>query len=118
MSINPFESIDVRLSKIESILKDLKTKPKSTSNKNLTVAEVAIKINVSKQSVWNYIKKGIIPATQVGRKYLIKEQDLETIITEVKSLKYKRDVEFFRFKSHKRFTIKFYRNWRGEGIPV
>ena len=72
MSINPFESIDERLSNIESILKDLKSKPKTISNKNLSVAEVAERINVSKQSIWNYIKRGTLPATQIGRKYLIK----------------------------------------------
>jgi len=35
-------------------------------------------------------KKGLLPASKIGRNYIIKRQDLDNALKEVKSLKYRR----------------------------
>lgn len=89
---NPFETINQRLSNIETLLLDIKHKPKEEEkSENLTVKEVAEILKVSEQTVHNYIKKGVLVAQKVGRILLIKRADLDNALTEVKSLKYKRN---------------------------
>ena len=88
---NPFEAINQRLSNIESLLLDIKHKPEPEDKpENLTVKEVAPLLKVSEQSVIKYIKKGLLPAKFIGRRYLIARIDIEAALQEHKSLKYKR----------------------------
>ncbi len=88
---NPFEALNNRLANIETLLLEIKHKPiEEEKPENLTVKETAEVLKVSEQSVHNYIKKGFIPAQKVGRVLLIKRADLDSSLTEVKSLKYKR----------------------------
>ena len=87
---NPFEAINQRLSNIETLLLDLKHKPKEEKPENLNVKQTAQLLKVSEQSVHNYIKKGLFPAQKVGRVLLIKSTDIEAALVDVKSLKYKR----------------------------
>lgn len=88
---NPFEAINKRLLNIETLLVDLIASPQREENsENLTVKEVANLLKVSEQSIHNYIKKGFIPAKKVGRFLLIKRDELEDSLREVKSFKYKR----------------------------
>lgn len=88
---NPFETINQRLSNIESLLLEIKHKPiEEEKPENLTVRETAELLKVSEQSVHNYIKRGVLPAQKVGRILLIKRVDVENSLKEVKSLKYKR----------------------------
>ena len=90
--INPFEILNERLANIETLLLDIKHKPEEEEkSENLTVKETAEVLKVSEQSVHNYIKRGLIPALKMGRILLIKREDLDNALTEVKSLKYKRD---------------------------
>ena len=56
-----------------------------------SVKEVANLLSVSELTVYNYIKKGIIPSTKINRKHLINRVDLEESIKDVKSLKYRRN---------------------------
>ena len=56
-----------------------------------SVQEVSKLLSVSELTVYNYIKRGIIPSTKISRKHLIKRTDLEEAIKDVKSLKYRRD---------------------------
>ena len=89
---NPFETISERLSNIENLLLELKHKPiEEEKSENLTVKETAEFLKVSEQSVHNYIKRGTLKAQKVGRILLIKRVDLDNALTEVKSLKYKRN---------------------------
>lgn len=89
---NPFDILNERLANIETLLLEIKHKPiEEPKPENLTVKETAQVLKVSEQSVHNYIKKGYLPAQKVGRVLLIKRTDLENALTEVKSLKYKRD---------------------------
>jgi len=79
-------------SMMEDVIDDkLSSLKKGDTEKNITVQTCAELLNVSEQSVWNYIKRGLIPAKKVGRKYLINQRDLENALKEVKSLKYRRD---------------------------
>ena len=88
---NPFELLNERLSNIETLLLEIKHKPEENEKpENLTVKETAEVLKVSEQSVHNYIKKGLIPAQKLGRVLLIKREDLDNALAEVKTLKYKR----------------------------
>lgn len=90
---NPFQELDERLVKIETLLVKVlnTTTKKEEKEENLTVKETASFLKVSEQSVHNYIKKGYIKAQKVGRVLLIPRKDLEQSLSEVKSLKYRRD---------------------------
>jgi excisionase family DNA binding protein len=56
----------------------------------ITVQEAAVRLKVSKLTVRNYIKKGLIEARKVGNRVLIDTKSIEIALAEVKSLKYKR----------------------------
>jgi excisionase family DNA binding protein len=75
------ESINNKLSSLQ--------KEKETKG-TITVQEAAKYLNVADITIHNYIKKGIIPAQKVGRKYIIKQTDLDNSLSDAKSLKYKR----------------------------
>ncbi|TYC14796.1 helix-turn-helix domain-containing protein [Bizionia gelidisalsuginis] len=78
---------------VQQPIEDLKTsinelvKP---SKKNFTVKEVAVHLNVSELTVRNYIAKGFIRADKIGRRVIISSENLESALSEVKSLKYRR----------------------------
>ena len=59
-------------------------------SENLSVKDAAIFLSVSELTIRNYIKKGTIPAKRIGNRILINRAKLESILKEVKSLKYKR----------------------------
>lgn len=89
---NPFLSIQEELSSIKNLLLELKNKPvEEPKSENLTVQEASELLKVSEQSIHNYIKKGYIPAKKLGRIYLMKREDIEASLKDVKSLKYRRD---------------------------
>lgn len=75
------EKIDEKLSQIFSDKRKEKISPD----------EAAEELGVTTQTIYTYIKKGILPASKAGRKLLIKREDIEAILREVKSLKYRRD---------------------------
>ncbi|MEO2059401.1 MAG: helix-turn-helix domain-containing protein [Mesonia sp.] len=62
----------------------------SQTRGTITTQEAAKILNVADITIHNYIKKGILPAKKVGRKYIIKESDVQKALSEVKSLKYQR----------------------------
>lgn len=65
---------------------------KSNKPENLSVQSCAKLLSVSELTIYSYIRKGIIPAKRIGRKYIINSTELENVLKEVKSLKYKRNV--------------------------
>ncbi|MCR8666231.1 helix-turn-helix domain-containing protein [Aestuariibaculum sp. M13] len=78
------------------IVKDLKKELELILNvkaetTNYSVQEVADLLGCSVVSVYNYIKRGSIPAYKLSRRYIIKKSDLDNVLKEVKSLKYRRD---------------------------
>jgi excisionase family DNA binding protein len=56
----------------------------------ITVQEAAVRLKVSKLTLRNYIKRGLIKARKVGNRVLIDTKSIEKALAEVKSLKYKR----------------------------
>ncbi len=87
---NPFQKIEERLSGIEDLLSQLYAKSNEEEETFLNVKEAAKFLNVSEQSIHNYIREGKIPAKKVGRPYLISKSNLLNELGEVKSLKYQR----------------------------
>lgn len=76
---------------IESVIEDrLTTFLKTKEPENLTVQETAKLLVVTELTIHNYIKKGLVPASKIGRRIVIKRVDIENALSEVKSLKYKR----------------------------
>lgn len=47
----------------------------------LTVAQVAAILHVSNQTVWDRIKAGRLPAIKEGRRYLIKQRDVDDYLS-------------------------------------
>jgi excisionase family DNA binding protein len=45
-------------------------------NELLTVAEVADYLRVSRVTIWRWCQQGIIPASQIGRNWRIRRDDL------------------------------------------
>lgn len=74
----------------EMIVADLKVEIekivlKSTKPEYYSVQDVSKLLKVSNLTIYNYIKKGILPASKVGRKIQIKGLDVEDALKEVKS---------------------------------
>lgn len=63
---------------------------KEKEPENLTVQSCSKLLGVTELTIHNYIKKGILPASKIGRRIVIKRKDIDKALTEVKSLKYKR----------------------------
>lgn len=58
-----------------------------------SVAEVAVMLGVSRITIFNKIKSGILRATKVGRAYVIPREELDVILGESLSDKQKKDIE-------------------------
>ncbi|MCA0349063.1 MAG: helix-turn-helix domain-containing protein [Bacteroidetes bacterium] len=79
------------ISIIETVIEDKLTSLKEDEgNENLTVQQTAKILGVTELTIHNYIKKGFIPASKIGRRIIIKSSELDKALNEVKSLKYKR----------------------------
>lgn len=79
------------ISIIETVIEDKLTSLKEgEGNENLTVKQTAKILGVTELTIHNYIKKGFIPASKIGRRIIIKSSELDKALNEVKSLKYKR----------------------------
>ncbi|MFL0143645.1 helix-turn-helix domain-containing protein [Tenacibaculum maritimum] len=88
---NPFETIHSEITELKDLVIQLLNKPKEDlSNKLYTINEAATLLRVDRQSIRNYIDKGHIKATFIGRRILIPHNELYDSLNEVKSLKYKR----------------------------
>ena len=51
-----------------------------TNQKYVTIPELARLLGVSRIAIYNRVKKGQIPATKIGRTYVITDQTIETIL--------------------------------------
>ena len=90
MNSNPFETIDIRLSNIESILQNFNIKPKETENRLHSVKSLASFSGVHELTIRNWISEGKIEAKRIGGRIFIDESQFIKGLEEVKSLKYKR----------------------------
>ena len=57
----------------------------------LTVKRIAHELGYSELTIHNWRKSGILKSKKIGRRVYILRKDLNSALTEVKSLKYKRD---------------------------
>ena len=80
------KSVNNQLSDLTRLIKAKINPPKT----NLSVKEVAKKLNVTELTIRNYITRGLIKADRIGRRVLISSIELEKSLSEVKSLRYKR----------------------------
>lgn len=87
---NPFETLEARLSNIESLLFEIKNKEVKTESKLFSVAQLAKYAGVSELSIRNWILEGKIEAQRIGRRIFIDQKQFDEGLQEVKSLKYKR----------------------------
>jgi excisionase family DNA binding protein len=71
-------------------LQELINSKLNPQKKNITVKDAAKRLNVTEDTIRNYIKKGTIEASKIGRRIVINLESLENSLNEVKSLKYKR----------------------------
>ncbi|MCB0191126.1 MAG: helix-turn-helix domain-containing protein [Anaerolineae bacterium] len=55
-------------------------KEQSLKNEVLTVKEVANYLRVSRVTIWRWCKQGVIPASQVGRSWRIRRDDLVQVL--------------------------------------
>lgn len=46
----------------------------------MTVEDVATALHLSEQTVWRYVREGKIPASKIGRRYLIAESAIEALL--------------------------------------
>ncbi|WP_053992820.1 helix-turn-helix domain-containing protein [Mangrovimonas sp. TPBH4] len=77
--------------RLEGIIdRKLSSLAESDPNEKLSIQSVSKELGVSRLTVHNYIKRGLIPASKIGRRVVIRRRDLEGALSEVKSLKYKR----------------------------
>ena len=62
----------------------------TSEDKKRTIDSVAVEFSVDPLTVRNWIKKGIVPASRIGRRIYILQKDLDKALSDFKSLKYKR----------------------------
>ncbi len=88
---NPFEAIEKRLERIETLLLDIKELKKQEERpKVFSIKQLAEHCGVAPGTVRNWITMGKLKATTIGRRIFIHEDQFEGALSEVKSLKYKR----------------------------
>lgn len=79
--INPFETIDARLSNIENLLLNLKISPKEIGNQLnadqlLTIQEAANFLHLSVPTIYGYVSKNNIPFSKKGKRLYFSKQEL------------------------------------------
>ena len=57
---------------------------------NYSVQTVSKLIKCSDLTTYKLIRTGVLPASRIGRKYIIRRVDLERVLKEVKSIRYRR----------------------------
>lgn len=82
--------IDSAILKGINPIKELINSELNPKKKNVTVKEAAKLLNVCEETIRNYIKKGTISASKIGRRIVINVASLENKLQEFKSLKYRR----------------------------
>lgn len=53
--------------------------------KDFTIPEVAERLGISRVAAWNRVKRGEIPATRVGRQFIVSNYDAQVAAGEVLS---------------------------------
>ena len=77
-----FDRLEERLTQIES---------KSPKVKKRSVKELADHCGVAELTVRNWITDGKVKAKRIGRRIFIEEEEFQNALSEIKSIKYKRN---------------------------
>ena len=79
-NLNPFENIELRFNQLESILLDIKHRPKDpqptgSNDTYIDQKRVAELLDVSGVSVWEYERKGLLKSYRIGnlKRFLLSE---------------------------------------------
>lgn len=86
----------ITVSELREIIRDTveleldKVLKKYQGQETYTVKQAAHYLQCSELTVRNYITKGYLNAFRIGRSVIIKGDDMEKAMTEIKSLKYRR----------------------------
>jgi excisionase family DNA binding protein len=59
-----------------------KRKEKPPRQDGLTIPQLADKLGISRIAVWNKVRRGQIPATKVGRQYIVSARDAHVALGE------------------------------------
>ena len=86
---NPFQQIYTQLERLELKLDRLESK--SPKVKKRSVKELADHCGVAELTVRNWITDGKVKAQRIGRRIFIEEEEFQKALSEVKSIKYKRN---------------------------
>ena len=81
-SINPFDVLDQRLQVIEDTLQKLVDKPDPEppfTEKYLTTEEVCESLKVSRVTLWNWQKNGILKSIRIGNLKRYRLSDIESL---------------------------------------
>lgn len=86
---NPFNTINDRLSNIETLLLDIKHLPKkegdsANPNERLSRKKVKEQYGICYGTIHNLMKNGKLSFSKIGRKTLFKREDLETLFSNKK----------------------------------
>ena len=63
------------------------------NEKYITIPELAKLLGVSRIAIYNRVKKGQIPATKIGRTYVIKDQTIANILGKKVTKKGKKQID-------------------------
>ena len=79
--INPFESIESRLNKIELLLLDLKSKPSDSiklekENQLLNIQEAAKFLNLTVPTIYSKVSKAELPVMKKGNRLYFSQREL------------------------------------------
>lgn len=93
--INPFESIETRLDKLEKTISDLGTtlsaeKPIAIENNYLTRRETALRLKVSLVTLTEWVNRSRLKAYKIGGRVLFREHEVEAALAQIVPLKHKR----------------------------
>ncbi len=86
---NPFQQIYTQLERLEQKLDRLESK--SPKVKKRSVKELADHCGVAELTVRNWITDGKVKAQRIGRRIFIEEEEFQNSLSEIKSIKYKRN---------------------------
>ena len=87
---NPFKLIETKLNNIESLLLEIKQKPKQAKEKLHSLHSLANYVGVHYQTVRNWVAGGKVKCKEIGGRKFIEQSEFDKALSNVKSLKYKR----------------------------
>lgn len=86
---DPFQKFAIQLKRMEQIVDRLENQNQKV--KKRSIKELADHCGVAELTVRNWITDGKVKAKRLGRKIFIDEEEFQKALSDVKSIKYKRN---------------------------